>query len=163
MTFEAPISRWQEPVLEEWVDYNGHMMVAYFVLVFNNGTDVFYPLVGLGLPYRTRTGHSTFAVESHITYSREASAGDPVRVTTQLLGFDEKRLHYFHVMSHAEKGYEMATLEQLALHADLRKRKVVAMPEESQALLHEMQEAHSVLPVPPQVGSVIKVGSKRKT
>lgn len=162
MTFEAPISRWQEPVLEEWVDYNGHMMVAYFVLIFNNATDVFYPLVGLGLPYRERTGHSTFAVESHITYGREASEGDVVKVTTQLLGYDEKRLHYFHIMSHAEKGYEMATLEQLALHADLTKRKVVPMPDECQALLSQMQEAHSVLPIPPQVGSVITMGSKRK-
>ncbi|MDH3279568.1 MAG: thioesterase family protein [Gammaproteobacteria bacterium] len=161
MTFEAPISRWQEPVLEEWTDYNGHMNVAYFVLIFDHGTDVFYPLIGLGRPYRERTGFSTFAVESHITYSREASLGDPVQVTTQLLGFDDKRIHYFHVMSHAEKGYQMATLEQLALHVDLGQRNVCPMPAEPQALLREMQEAHAALPLPRQVGSVIKVGAKR--
>lgn len=161
MTFEAPISRWREPVLKEWVDYNGHMNVAYFVLIFDHGTDVFYPLIGLGLPYRERTGKSTFAVETHITYSREASLGDQVMVTTQLLGYDAKRIHYFHVMSHAEKGYQMATLEQLALHVDLSARKVEPMPEESQKLLAAMAEAHSVLPRPSQVGSVIAVGSKR--
>jgi len=162
MTFEAPISRWQEPVLEEWTDYNGHMNVAYFVLIFDHGTDVFYPLIGLGKPYREHTGFSTFAVESHITYSREASLGDPVQVTTQLLGFDEKRIHYFHIMSHAEEGYQMATLEQLAVHVNLGQRKVCPIPDNSKALLREMKEAHAVLPVPPQVGSVMKVGSKRR-
>ena len=161
MTFEAPISRWQERVLQEWVDYNGHMNVAYFVLIFDHGTDVFYPLIGLGLPYRERTGKSTFAVESHITYSREATVGDEVMVTTQLLGYDAKRIHYFHVMSHAEKGYQMATLEQLALHVDLSARKVEPMPEDSQKLLAEMAEAHAGLPRPPQVGSVMTVGPKK--
>jgi acyl-CoA thioester hydrolase len=161
MTFEAPISRWREPVLPEWVDYNGHLNVAYFALIFDHGSDVFYPLIGLGLPYRERTGKSTFAVESHITYGREASLGDEVMVTTQLLGYDAKRIHYFHVMSHADEGYQMATLEQLALHVDLSERKVEPMPEESRKLLAEMAEAHAVLPRPPQVGSVMSVGSKK--
>ena len=160
-TFETPISRWREPVLREWTDYNGHMNVAYFTLVFDHATDVFYPLVGLGKPYRDRTGKSTFAVESHTTYLREASIGDEVQVTTQLLGYDDKRIHYFHVMSHAGKGYPMATLEQLALHVDLGTRKVEPMPEEPRRLLAAMAEAHASLPVPPQVGSVMAVRSKR--
>ena len=160
MTFEAPVSRWRETVLPEWTDYNGHLNVAYFVLIFDHGTDVFYPLIGLGQPYRDRTGKSTFAVEAHITYGREASVGDEVVVTTQLLGFDDKRIHYFHVMSHAEQGYRMATQEQLALHVDLAKRKVEPMPEESQKLLAEMAEAHAGLPQPREVGSTIVVGSK---
>lgn len=158
--FEAPISRWNEIVLPEWTDYNGHMNVAYFTLIFDHATDVFYPLVGLGRPYREKTGHSTFAVECHISYQREASVGDPVNVTTQLLGHDQKRIHYFHTMEHAEKGYQMATLEQLAVHVDLGQRKVIPMPEEQQRLLADMSIAHSALPVPPQVGSVMIVGSK---
>ncbi len=43
--FEAPISRWRERILPEWLDYNGHMNVAYFVLIFDHGTDAFYPLI----------------------------------------------------------------------------------------------------------------------
>ena len=159
--FEAPISRWSEAVRPEWTDYNGHMNVAYFTLIFDHATDVFYPLIGLGRPYRERTGHSTFAVECHITYQREASTGDNVMVTTQLLGHDEKRIHYFHVMSHADEGYQMATLEQLAVHVDLGRRKVIPMPDEPQALLKAMAEAHADLPRPAQVGSVMIVGSKR--
>jgi acyl-CoA thioester hydrolase len=161
MNFEAPISRLREPVLPEWVDYNGHMNVAYFTLIFDHASDVFYPLVGLGLPYRERTGKSTFAVESHVTYSREASLGDEVTVTTQLLGHDAKRIHYFHVMSHAEGGYQMATAELLSLHVDLTERKVEPMPQDIQKLLAEMAEAHAALPAPPQVGSVMTLGPKK--
>jgi acyl-CoA thioester hydrolase len=162
MPFEAPISRWQERVLPEWLDYNGHMNVAYFVLIFDHGTDAFYPLIGLGGPYRQRTGKSTFAVETHITYRRELSVNEEVRVTTQLLGFDQKRIHYFHTMWQAEKGTQMATLEQLALHVDLSTRKVEPMPEESQRLLAEVWQAHKQLPKPKEVGSVMSMQSKRK-
>ncbi len=163
MTLEAPIARWRETVLPEWTDYNGHLNVAYFVLIFDHGTDVFYPLIGLGQPYRDRTGKSTFAVEAHITYGREASVGDEVMVTTQRLGFDDKRIHYFHVMSHVEQGYQMATQEQLVLHVDLTKRKVEPIPDESLKLLAEMAEAHAALPQPREVGSTIVGGSKRRS
>lgn len=161
MTFEAPIARWRERVLPEWLDYNGHMNVAYFVLIFDHGTDEFYPLIGLGKPYRKRTGKSTFAVESHVTYQKELSVNEEVAVTTQLLGFDDKRIHYFHTMWHAEKRVQMATLEQLALHVDLTTRRVEPMPQESQRLLEEMWRSHSALPRPKEVGSVMGVRSKR--
>lgn len=159
--FEAPISRWREVIVPEWTDYNGHMNVAYFTLIFDHATDVFYPLVGLGKPYRERTGKSTFAVECHISYLREASIDDQVMVTTQLLGFDEKRIHYFHEMSHAEKGYKMATLEQLAVHVDLSARKVEPLPDSARELLEACAEAHKDLPVPAQVGSVMALRPKK--
>ena len=162
MSFEAPISRWQERVLPEWLDYNGHMNVAYFVLIFDHGTDAFYPLIGLGLPYRKRTGKSTFAVETHITYQLELSIDEEVRVTTQLLGFDEKRIHYFHRMWHAAKNVQMATLEQLALHVDLTARKVEPMPQDSQRLLGEVWQTHKDLPKPKEMGSVMGLAPKRK-
>lgn len=161
MEFEAPISRHEETVLEEWVDYNGHMNVAYFMLIFDHATDVFYPLIGLGKPYRERTGFSTFAVESHITYGRELSVGEAVRVTTQLIGFDEKRIHYFHTMLHSEAGYQMATLEQLAVHVDLTARKVCPIPQESLDLMAEMTKTHSALPAPKELGSVMSLRSRR--
>lgn len=160
--FEAPISRWTERVLPEWLDYNGHMNVAYFVMIFDHGTDTFYPLIGLGKPYRLRTGKSTFAVETHITYQKELSVNEEVKVTTQLLGFDNKRIHYFHTMWHVEKGVQMATLEQLALHVDLTTRRVEPMPEESQELLARMWETHQRLPRPAEVGSVMGIRPRPK-
>lgn len=161
MTFEAPISRWRETVIPEWTDYNGHLNVVYFALIFDHATDIFYPLIGLGEPYRLRTGKSTFAVETHITYGRGANEGDQVQVTTQLLGFDDKRLHYFNVMSHAEQGFQMATQEQMALHVDLAKNKVEPMPQETLDLLAQMTEAHGTLPRPPEAGRAIALGSKK--
>ncbi len=160
MQFEAPLSLWRESVKQEWVDYNGHMNVAYYTLIFNNATDAFYPLVGLGQPYREKTGNSTFALEAHTCYQREGSLGDPVEVTTQLLGFDEKRLHFFNTMRHAEEGYQMATIELLSIHVDLSQPKVIPLPDEPQRLLGELMESHKDLPIPRQVGSVMKVGSK---
>ncbi len=100
------------------------------------------------------------AVESHVTYQKELSVNEEVRVTTQLLGFDTKCIHYFHTMWHAEKGNQMATLEQLALHVDLTTRKVEPMPAESQRLLEEMWQTHSKLPRPKEMGSVMVVRSK---
>ncbi len=164
MPFEAPVSRWQEKIRDEWMDYNGHMNVAYYTLIFHNGTDEFYPLVGLGKPYREATGKSTAAVQCHITYIREAHIGDEVKVETQLLGYTDKALHYIHTMTHAEEGYMIATLEQLALHIDLSgpRAKVESFPEKQQQLLAEMMEAHADLPIPPQVGSVMSLKGKKK-
>jgi acyl-CoA thioesterase FadM len=82
-------------------------------------------------------------------------------VTTQLLGFDEKRLHYFHRMWHVEKNVQMATLEQLALHVDLTTRKVEPIPPESQQLLREVWETHKDLPKPKEMGSVMALRPKR--
>lgn len=158
--FEAPISRWKETILPEWVDYNDHMNVAYYTMIFDHATDVFYPLIGLGQPYRDSTGLSTFAVECHTTYMREGSVGEEVEVTTQFLGYDEKRIHYIHSMRNVEKGYQMAALEQLAVHVNLKQRKVVPITEEPMKLLAAMLESHKSLPVPSQVGSVMRLGSK---
>ncbi len=133
MAFEAPISRWKERVLPEWLDYNGHMNVAYFVLIFDHGTDAFYPLIRTRRPYRQRTGKSTFAVETHITYRRELSVNEEVAVTTQLLGFDDKRIHYFHRMWHVgrtRRWRRWSSSRSCRSHP----RKVEPMPEESQRL-----------------------------
>ncbi len=161
MGLEAPIDRHSEHILTEWCDYNGHLNVAYFVLIFDNATEVFYPLAGLGAPYRKRTGDSTFAVESHITYGGEGNDGDLVRVTSQLLGFDEKRIHYFHTMYNETTGRRMSTLEQLAMHVDLSQRKVKIMPQDCQDKLAEMWASHSAMDIPKEVGSVMRVGSKK--
>jgi acyl-CoA thioester hydrolase len=157
MSFEAPVARWRERILPEWLDYNGHMNVAYFVLVFDHGTDEFYPLIGLGKPYRMSTGKSTFAVETHITYQKELSVGEEVLVTTQLIAFDEKRIHYFHRMWHADKNIQLATLEQLAVHVNLATRRVEPMPDESQRLLNEMWQSHMTLPKPKEIGSIMGI------
>jgi acyl-CoA thioester hydrolase len=157
MTSEGPPIIWRETVREEWTDYNGHMNLAYYVLIFDHATDALYDSLGIGRAYRDRTNCSTFAVESHVTYENELRAGAAVTCRTQLLGFDDKRIHYFHAMHHADEGFLAATTELLAVHVDLSVRRVAPMPEEIRVRLAELQERHRAWPRPKQVGRVIGI------
>jgi acyl-CoA thioester hydrolase len=156
MTIAAPLDLHRETVLGEWIDYNGHMNVAYYVLAFDHATDAFFDFIGFDEDYRRTTGYSTFAVESHVTYQREVAEDDALRFTTQLLGFDEKRLHYIHHMYHAEQGFLAATSEWLSLHVDLNRRRVAPMPEAISARLAAILAAHGGLPVPPEAGRAVR-------
>ena len=110
-------------VRPEWIDNNGHLNLAYYVVLFDLATDTMYEALGLGQPYRERTTNSTFTAESHTIYEREVRVGERVRITSHLLGADAKRLHYFHEMFHAEHGHRVAAQELLALHIDMRVRR----------------------------------------
>jgi acyl-CoA thioester hydrolase len=156
MTDQPPII-WRETVREEWTDYNGHMNLAYYVLIFDHATDEFYNSVGLGREYRERTNCSTFAVESHITYDAEVKAGAEVVCRTRLLGCDDKRIHYFHTMHHAQEGFLAATTELLGVHVDLSIRRVAPMPADIQSRLAATLARHSAWPRPKQVGRVIGI------
>ena len=161
MTNPRLLALHRESVRPEWIDYNDHMNVAYYVLAFDHATDAFFDYLGLDTAYRKRTGSSTFAVESHVTYQREVRAGDPLSFTTQLLAYDDKRLHFFHRMHHGEQHYLAATSEWLALHIDLEQRRVSAMPEEIEARISALMAEQRSLPSPAEAGRVIEI-SKRK-
>lgn len=112
----------------EWIDYNGHMNLAYYIVIFDQGLDAAFDAIDIGIAYRRRTGTSTFAAETHTRYLREVTEGDAVRVTTRLLAVDAKRLHWFQEMHHVESGQIVATLEQLNLHIDMGTRRVAPWP-----------------------------------
>lgn len=161
MTENAPFDQHREHVRPEWIDHNGHMNVAYYFMIFDHATDTFYDHVGIGFDYKETTDFSTFTLEGHITYDREVLEGDPVRVVTYLLGFDEKRIHFFHEMYHAEKGYLAATNENMAIHIDMKARRSAPIPASLRERLGEILAAHATLPTPPQVGRKIGLRSKR--
>src|SRR3546814_15260526 len=77
----VPFDRHRAVVLPEWIDYNGHMNVDYYLLAFDQATDLFFDHLGLGAAHRAATGGSTFAGDIHLTYRRELREGDPLRVT----------------------------------------------------------------------------------
>ncbi len=135
-----------------WIDYNGHLNMAYYNVLFDRAVDEVYEVLGLGLDYLKTTQHSTFTAEVHVRYLRELNAGDPVRVTFQLLDFDLKRLHYFEQLLHAEQGWLSATSENMALHVDMAARKTAPFPPDVVARLERMKAAHAALPVPEGVG-----------
>jgi acyl-CoA thioester hydrolase len=156
----TPLDKHRETVLPEWTDYNGHMNVAYYLLAFDHATDCLFDHLDLGLAYVKRTNHSLFTLEAHITYEQELNAGDPIRCTTQLIDCDAKRVHYFHAMYHAERGYLAATNEVLSIHVDLGARRSLPFSSGSVARIERMLAAHRTLPRPPQLGRVIGIRHK---
>ena len=116
-------------VAPEWIDVNGHMNVAYYMLAFDYGIDGLWHEFGLSDAYRDETGSSTFAVESHIRYLDELLVDAPYAVASHILAWDAKRLHQFQYLFHEETGVLCATCEWLHLHVDLRTRRVSPWPE----------------------------------
>ena len=115
---------YSDRVRPEWLDANGHMNLAYYVLVFDRGTDTWLEAAGLGAAYR-QAGRSVFAVESHILYRQEARLGDPLRVRTRAAAAAGKRIHLLHEM-HSDSA-EVAMQEVMFLHVDLSTRRSVAL------------------------------------
>lgn len=158
--FDAPLKAPPARVLPEWIDYNGHMNVAFYVLAFDKALDGVFDRFDFGVDYVRRTNRSYFTLDIAINYAQEVREGDPLAITFQLLDFDEKRLHYYMEMHHAEHGYLAASCEQLGVHVDLGTRRSAPMPPEILELLGRVHAAHAALPAQPQVGRTI--GIKRK-
>ena len=155
MSLPAPLDQHRESVRQEWIDYNGHLNVAYYGVVFDHATDVFFDHIGLDDAYRQDSGCSTFAVETHTRFLREARLHDVLRVTTQFIAYDEIRLHFFHRMYHQGEDHVVATYENLSLHVDMSQRRVAPMPPETLQRLEQVMAAHRCLPVPEEVGQGI--------
>ena len=119
-------------VKPEWVDHYGHMNLAYYLVAFDLATDVVWPSLGLGPPFRAR-GLGTFAAESWQGYTREVLEGAPLACTTEVLAHDAKRLLLRHTMLHAEEGWQVAENEVLYLCIDLAARRVATWPEDVSA------------------------------
>ncbi len=144
-----------------WIDYNGHLNMAYYNVLFDRAVDEVYELIGLGLAYVETTKCSTFTAEVHVRYLRELLVDAPVRVSFRLLDFDAKRLHYFEELHHADQGWLSATSENLALNVDTTVKKVAAFPADVMARLARMRAAHDRLPVPAGVGRRIAMRAAR--
>ena len=147
-------------VAPEWIDANGHMNVAYYVQAFDQATDYFLERINLGWSYLERDNGSTFTAEMNVSHISEVHLDAPLAFTTQLIGFDDKRVHYFHQMFHAEEGFLAATNECLSLHVDMASRKVAPIPSAQVALLKEIQESQAHLPAPSRLGRVMKTKQK---
>ena len=156
----APLDLHREIVRPDWIDYNGHMNVAFYVLAFDHATDALFEYLDIGEAYRQRTGCSIFALELHVLYMAELKQDEPLRVTTQILGADDKRLHFFHRMYHAERGTQAACLEIVGLNVDMGARKGRAFPAEALARIQAAAAAHAALPQPAEAGRVIGLRPK---
>ena len=158
--WEGLAELWRETVRPEWCDYNNHLNMSFYVLIFDHGADMFHASLGMDKPYRLDTNCSTFAVETHTSYLAEVYDGDEVCTTTQLLDFDEKRLHYFHRMYHAKNGFLSATMEIMTVHVDLGLRKVVPMGDHIRARVETLFDDYRGLSRPDRAGRLIGIARK---
>jgi len=155
MTDTAPLTLHRATVRPEWIDYNGHMNVAYYLLAFDQATDAVLDHLGAGKAYVEEENRSLFVVEAHLTYAREVTEGDALVFDTLVLGADAKRLQLFHTMRHETEGFLAATAEFMLLHVDLDSRRAAPFPDSVNGRVAELARRHTPLPRPPQAGRSI--------
>ena len=127
-----------QKIIKDWTDYNNHMNVAYYVLIFDvYGAEVLMNKFRMGEHSAKTTKKSTMVVESHITYNQEVNEGDEVDINLTYFDHDKKRLLYKMEMIHKEKKYLASTIEILALYVDLNERKVAEFEEEKIKIMND--------------------------
>lgn len=146
-----PLCAWTEDVREEWIDYNGHLSEAYYVLVLGHATDAVMTAVGLGPAHREETGASLFTVEAHIRYLDQVGPGERLEVRSWLFGSTPKLLWIWHELGVA--GTLRATEEVLGVHVDTAAGRSSPFPADVRARI----EASLVLPGP-DASRAIRVG-----
>jgi acyl-CoA thioester hydrolase len=146
----------------QWIDYNGHLNMAYYNVMFDRAIDQMWLGLGIGPGYMQERHGSTFTAECHVRYLREIHLGDPVQISIILVGGDEKRLHTFEELRHATEGWLSATSENMTMHIDMNARKVAPFPPDIRARIKAVADAHATIPRPDGVGRRIEMPAKSK-
>lgn len=147
-------------VRPEMIDYNGHVNVAFYVKLFDEGLDILFERIGLSRTYVETRQMSFFALEAHVRYLREISLADRVRMRLRILDLDPKRIHYWMELVHADEGWLSATMESISIHVDMGSRRPAPFPDDIMARLTAWHAADAQRPRPEGVGQVI--GIRRK-
>lgn len=130
---DGPLPDFRQTVRPEWIDYNGHMSEAFYVLVFGHATDAMMIEAGLGPRYREQSNCSLYTAEAHIRYLDEVSEGEELTVRTRILGADAKKVRFAHEMyvgdADAERAAPVATTELLGIHVDQGKGRSTPLPD----------------------------------
>jgi acyl-CoA thioester hydrolase len=144
----------------QWIDYNGHLNMAYYNVMMDRAIDEMWLQLGIGPAYMKQRHCSTFTAECHVRYVREIHLGDPVQVSVCLLGADEKRLHTFEELRHATEGWISATSENMTLHMNMNQRKVAPFPPDIRARIQAVVDSHAAVPRPEGIGRKVAMPSK---
>ena len=127
-----------QKIIKDWTDYNNHMNVAYYLLIFDlYGAETLMTKFKMGENSAKTTKKSTMVVESHITYNQEVNEGDEVNINLIYFDHDKKRLQYKFEMVHNEKKYLASTIEFLSLYVDLKERKVTEFEDEKIKIMND--------------------------
>jgi carnitine 3-dehydrogenase len=153
--FSKPLLMYESVVLPDWLDYNGHMNESRYLQVFSDASDALLQFIGMDEEYRSQ-GFSFYTVETHIRHLNEVGGSEPLKVETQLLGFDEKRIRINHIMLHPPSGKVLATGEHMFLHVDTEKSRAVKMGSAIYDKLEKIWKGHQNLSVPEYAGKGIR-------
>jgi len=145
----------------DWVDYNGHLRDAFYLLIFSYATDALMDTLGLDSENREASGHSLFTLELHLNYLHEVKLGADVEVHTQLIAFDAKRLHLYHSLHLVGDEKELAGNEQMLLHVDLTGPNSAPFTEATLEKLTAISAEQADLPRPALLGRVIGLPLKK--
>src|SRR6201989_244357 len=130
----------------QWIDYNGHLNMAYYNVMFDRAIDELWLKLGIGPTYMKERHGSTFTAQCHVRYLREIHLGDPRHASVWLLPADEKRIHTFEELRHANEGWLSATSENMTVHIDMNVRKVAAFPADIRARIAAGGDRPDALP-----------------
>ena len=158
-TFEAaPIRTSEQRVPPEWIDYNGHMNVAYYTLAFDRALDEAYDLIGIGPGLVKSHRMGPMALQTQIVYTSELLEGGRFACDVRLLDADAKRVHVFVEMLDLDAGGRLsATYESLTMNVDLDARRAAPFPEPAASRVRAVLAAHACLPRPAQVGAPLGI------
>jgi acyl-CoA thioester hydrolase len=159
MTQIAPFMSSLMEVEKDWIDYNGHLNMAYYSVLFDRGIDHAYPYFGYGETVAVERGLTTYTADFRISYIRELHVGQRVRCSTQLIEIDRKRFHTYQELFH-EDGWLAATAEALTLHIDMTGPRVAEMPDDIYDKLSAIAALHAQLPRPERLGRPIGIPRK---
>ncbi len=160
MPHPAPFTSSVLDLQQDWIDYNGHLNMAYYNVLFDRGLEQVLDQLGIGGSYVKTRQLTTYTAEIHVCYVRELHLGDRVTVSFQMLDADEKRVHAYQEIRHTD-GWLSATCEVLLLHVDMSGPKVSPFPPDIMPGVDLMLQAHAGLPHPERAGRTI--GIKRKS
>jgi acyl-CoA thioester hydrolase len=145
----------------QWIDYNGHLNMAYYNVMMDRAIDELWLKLGIGPSYMRERQGSTFTAECHVRYLREIHLGDPVQVSILLVAADDKRLHTFEELRHASEGWLSATSENMTIHIDMAKRKTAPFPPDIRARIQALAKAHSGIARPEGIGRKVAMPIRR--
>ena len=144
----------------QWIDYNGHLNMAYYNVLFDRAVDELWLKLGIGPAYMRERHGSTFTAECHVRYLREIHLDDPAQVSILLVAADDKRLHTFKELRHATEGWISATSENMTIHMDMIARKTAPFPSDIRSRVQALADAHSAVPRPEGIGRKVAMPAK---
>lgn len=153
--YDAPVVLPSRTVQSEWIDYNGHMNVAYYILAVDHALDQFLEgELGIGELHAARVRQGPYSLQSHVQYLGELFEGARFSVSVQLMDCDAKRMHLYNELRSDSNGLA-ATCEQILMNVNLETRRSTPYPDWAQARMKAMLAAHSKLVTPLRLGASI--------